>query len=368
MGKTMNEQQQINDLEAKIEAAGTLFERSAWQTKLAWHFVEQENWHVAGSYFQSAAQIALADSESDEQAKRVAAQLFCLEGLAWGNAENQRPEAMRALEQSLVLYKSLADQKGMQEVQKQLDGLARSGWQEQQLTDSLDDALNEILLESDELYAELAQANQSTTTLTRISLLRTQALIHGLNGDQVAAQQQLEEAIELANGLGDKVLVLDLKAEIALLPNLHVDNAGVPETVWQNLIGQAADFDTSNVHTTLLLEQAARDFGEGLYDDVAHKCRQARLAALNSHGPKQIFDYFSASVMLASAHERKQEDVEVLDTLLRCKTTLERELGKPAGEPLKELLDNLMPRWGQDRFNHALHGYRQMMHGAGGNS
>ncbi|MFK7802792.1 MAG: hypothetical protein AB8G95_14245 [Anaerolineae bacterium] len=364
----MNEQQQIKEIQIKIASAGTPFERSAWQTKLAWHFAERENWHLAGSHFQAASATALADSESDENAKKVAAQLFCLEGLAWGNAEDKRPEAMRALEQALVLYESLSDQKGVREVQKHLDALAKSGWQKQHLTDSLDEALKEILLETDDLYSELNKADQPSTTSTRIALLRTQALVHGLNGDQPAAQTQLEQAIVLAEELGDGALVNDLNIEIALLPNLHSDNAGVPETVWQNLIAQTAGSGRSSTQTTLLLEQAAHDFGEGLYDDVVHKCRQARLAALSSHGPKQIFDYFSASLMLASAQERKQEDVEVLDTLLRCKTTLERELGKPAGEPLKELLNNLLPRWGETRFNEALHGYRQRMHTAGGKS
>ncbi len=360
----MTEHKEIEDIQQKINSAGSAFERSAWQTKLAWHFAEQEQWIKAGQEFHKASQIALSESETDKNAKLVAAQLCRLEGLAWANGENHRPEAMRALEQSLLLYENMSDSKAAAEVQSHLDSLARSGWQEQQLSDSLDEALSHILLESNELMGELKPDHAGV----KIPLLRTQALIHGLNGDGTAAMTALVKALGLAKELGDEALSVELEAELALLPNLQGGDSGIPETLMQRLIDRAAEQGAGSTQTTLLLEQATRDFAEGLFDDVIGKARQARLLSLESFGPKQVFDYFSASMMLASAHERRGDDVDVIDTLLRCKATLERELGKPAGEPIKEMLDALLPKWGSERFNQALSDYRQMMRAAGGAS
>lgn len=360
----MTEQNEIADIQQKINAAGTDFERSAWQTKLAWHFAERERWLEAGREFHKASAIALAASQSDRDAMLVAAQLCRLEGLAWANGENHRPEAMRALEQALLLYENLADSDAVADVQSHLDSLSGSGWQEQQLADSLDEALKHVLHESDALLKELSAEKIGV----RIPLLRTQALVHGLNGDGVAAKRALVKALELAQGVGDKKLAVELEAELALLPNLQTSDVVIPEKIWQQLVERAAEHGATSTRSTLLLEQATQDFAEGLFDDVVSKARQVRLLSLERFGPKQLMDYFSASMMLASAHERRGDDVDVIDTLLRCKTTLERELGKSAGEPLKEMLDALPVKWGEVRFNQALRGYRQMMRGAGGHS
>lgn len=91
---------------------------------------------------------------------------------------------------------------------------------------------------------------------------------------------------------------------------------------------------------------------------VAAKAEEARRHALASTHALRTMHYLSASVLLAGAREQLDDRPGALATLLTCKATLEREIGKEAGEPLTILLNAMAQRWGQAGLDAALKAYR----------
>lgn len=97
---------------------------------------------------------------------------------------------------------------------------------------------------------------------------------------------------------------------------------------------------------------------------VAARAEEACAEALRSTDTLRIVHYLAACVLLAGARSRLGDRPGALASLLTCKGTLERELGKEAGQQIIPILNALVEPWGQAGLQEALTTYRARLHEA----
>ena len=100
------------------------------------------------------------------------------------------------------------------------------------------------------------------------------------------------------------------------------------------------------------------------FPTVAEQAETARQRALASTHPLRTMHYLTAAVLVAGARERLDDRPGAIASLLTCKATLERELGKEAGEPLTLILNDMAQRWGQAGIDGAMKAYRERVRAA----
>ncbi len=213
---------------------------------------------------------------------------------------------------------------------------------------------------------DLPQATAETTAALahsesiaqEIELLRSRANLYWLSENNTAAHADLSRALELAQEVGDEGMVVAVDGSwIEWEMGAGEQGAGEQDRLGE-MLGRAMGAGVWGVSSDIALEQAVTFYGAGEWEQAGEAAELARRHALESTDMVRYVRYLCACLVLALVQEKVGEDAAVLDTLLTCKNTLQRHLGDEIGVAMKELLDSLLPRWGEERFRVALATYR----------
>lgn len=289
-------------------------------------------WARAARQFDLAAQIALQHEQIS-----MAAQLRYSQGLAL-----QQIPKPAAAEKTLRHAAELAAQAG------QSIGQCRAH-----------QALAEIALAEGDLpsatAATTAALAASEETGQQITLLRGRANLHWLAGHHPEAQADLGRAHSLAQESGDVASQLAIEWE---MERVNGEQETQTATGLEAMLARAVQAGQMGLSSDMALEQGMVAYAAGDVTAALSHAHTAQTHALQATDPSRYITYLGAGLLAALAHEKMGHDVAVLDALLTCKNSLQRHLGQPIGQAFNELLDALLPRWGEARFTAALAAYR----------
>lgn len=188
---------------------------------------------------------------------------------------------------------------------------------------------------------------EPTDLALRAELHTDRAMYTHLNGQHSDAEADFDRAEQLAE---DETLLARIKAMRALWHGKLDEDDPLVQQV-RTLLQKTPAQESSLYRAVVALE-------EGRTQAALKRARKARRSALNSAETTRYLTYLNACIIEALALEKFGRDAQVIETLLTCKNTLERTLGRAAGQQMKRLLNALLPRWGEKRFNLALAAYR----------
>lgn len=224
--------------------------------------------------------------------------------------------------------------------------------------------LSAIALDADDMSAALVHETAALERLDEdaepalaVDIYRSRATLHWLRADPARAGADLETALRIARRVPDKGVALSLRADQKVLEALSSPE-GLNTRPFDALFEQARRRGKADVMGDAALFQAAGALRAGQYKRALARAEVARANALRATDAQRVMRYFAACVLLASARDVLGDRRGVLEVLLTCKATLEREIGKPAGELARAFLDLLPQHWGAERFQEALGAYR----------
>lgn len=328
-----------SELQAAIRAAheaGNAAQEVTLRGRLALWEGQNGRWARAARQFDLAAQLAIQHEQVG-----VAAQLRYSQGLAL--QQIPKPKAAANVLQEAAELAARAEQPLGQRRAHQ--------------------TLAEIALGEGDLPKATAETTaalaHSESIAQEIELLRGRANLYWLSENHTAARADLQRAVELAREVGDEGVVVAVEWELDRVGAGAQGSRGAGERDrLGEMLGRAMGAGVWGVSSDIALEQAVTFYGVGEWGKAEEAAELARQQALASTDMVRYVRYLCACLVRAMALEQVGKDAAVLDTLLTCKNTLQRHLGDEIGVAMKELLDSLLPRWGEERFRVALATYR----------
>ena len=171
------------------------------------------------------------------------------------------------------------------------------------------------------------------------------------------ARRDLRAAADLARAIDMNRLALETRLELRALEAVMPGQEQPPET-FASLRAEAEALGDAAVLGSLEIEQSMAEMRAGAFERALAHAEAARRAALDTPDPVR---YLIACMLIAEARENTGDRAGVIAILLTCKATLERLMGKAAGQQVKLVLDSLEHRWGRDGVAAALAEYRANM-------
>lgn len=213
------------------------------------------------------------------------------------------------------------------------------------------------------LVERMQQHRDSAESAELVGVLRDRARLYLSRGIDEQnrifldrAHADLTAAATLARDIDMQRLALETRLELRALEAVRPDSDKPPET-FASLRAEAEALGDSGVLGSLELEQAMAEMRSGAFEKAHAHADAARQAALATPDPVR---YLIACMLIAEARENLEDRAGVIAILLTCKTSLERLLGKAAGQQVKLVLDSLQNRWGRDGVARALDEYRAL--------
>lgn len=176
-----------------------------------------------------------------------------------------------------------------------------------------------------------------------------------------SARDDLARAVDLARRLGDTELALATRVELRMLESIAPGaggDAGTSPEPLAALRAEAEALGAQGILGSVALEQAAVALRADRAQEAIEHAETARQRALDGPDPVR---YLLACMLIAEARDALGDRPGVIAILLTCKQSLERFLGKEAGQPLALVLDSLQGRWGREGVKDALQAYRACM-------
>ena len=203
----------------------------------------------------------------------------------------------------------------------------------------------------------IERLDETTEPKLMVDVYRTRATLHWMAAETSKAWGDLAAAQRVARRLPDEALRLSLEADRRVLEAFQRPEAfdGRP---FDALYEQARRAGRNDVLGDAALFQAVAALRAEKLKRALEKAEAARRSALQSRDAQRAMRYLAASLVVATVRDRLDDRRGVLEALLTCKATLERELGKPAGDLVRLFLDVLPEQWGPERFQAALEEYR----------
>lgn len=175
------------------------------------------------------------------------------------------------------------------------------------------------------------------------------------------ARDDLAQAVDVARDLGAAELALRVRLELrtleSVMPGAGAGQEGTPEP-FAALRAEAESLGAQGLLGSVAMEQAAAALRGGQLEAAIEHAEAARQVALEGPDPVR---YLLACMLVAEAREALGDRPGVIAVLLTCKKSLERFLGKDAGQPVTLVLDSLERRWGRAGVEEALRVYRAQM-------
>ena len=194
--------------------------------------------------------------------------------------------------------------------------------------------------------------------LLAVQIYRSRSTMHWLAGRLPKAREDLDSASRIAGALADSSVRLSLEADRRVLEAMQ-SPAGFTEGPFDALFEQARRAGKTDVLGDAALFQAIGALRAQQPQRALERAEIARHSALQSRDPQRAMRYYAACLVVAAARQTLEDRPGVIEVLLTCKVTLERELGKEAGQLAVAVLDTLPEQWGMPVFQEALAAYRQ---------
>ncbi|MCP5096089.1 MAG: hypothetical protein GY943_11085 [Chloroflexi bacterium] len=299
---------------------------------------QHERWALAARQFNLAAQLAL-----DAKQTAVAAQLRYAEGNALQQLPQRHKDAIHTLREAQTLYKQAGNATGNRKSHE---------------------VLAQIHVERREFDAALSEtaAIKTKTPAEQIHNLRQQAAIHYLAGDTSKATVVLQQALDMALAEKNERMQLEIEVELQEINSQQstINNQqSTKSDPIQDLLMRCQQAKLFGMVANLELEQAMAALTAQDWETAVSHAQAARQSAMQSSEMMRYLTYLNACLLLTLSYEQLNKDAAVIDTLLTCKNSLQRHLGEPYAQLMREILDSLLPRWGKARFQTALAAYRQ---------
>jgi hypothetical protein len=340
----MQREQMRTEFEAQIKeqsAAGNDAGEAEARSQYGLWLSQQGNWQAAASQFEAAAALAEAAGRPD-----VAAQYRHAQGLVGGrNGDN----GANPLAAAIAQYEEDGNAAGL--------ARARHARALRHFQSGDPDAARA------EMNAALAALDDAPAPSPFLSaaLRQNRAILRWLDGETEAALADVDAALAAAPPGQQATLRAVRRAftrdvmgmgETAVTADAD-DN---PDPLYRQLEAALAAA-AANDADPLQRAMAAWDGGETAV--ALNHAQAARQAALDSPELTRYPRYLAACLLIALARERAGDDAGVIAILLTAKGTLQRHLGRRVGQNMSRLLDGLLPRWGEARFQAALAEYRE---------
>ncbi|HET7767200.1 MAG TPA: hypothetical protein VFN74_00410 [Chloroflexota bacterium] len=210
----------------------------------------------------------------------------------------------------------------------------------------------------------LERLDEAAEPKLTVDVYRTRATLHWLTADAAKAGADLEAAQRAARRLPEREasgVTFSLEADRRVLEALRHPEA-FDARPFDALYEQARRAGRSDVMGDAALFRAVAALRTGkskrALERALERAEEARRSALQARDGQRVMRYYAACLVVAAARDALQDRAGVIDALLTCKATLERELGKPAGELARAFLDLLPQHWGPAEFQAALDEYR----------
>ncbi len=218
-----------------------------------------------------------------------------------------------------------------------------------------------------ELTTAIDQLDAGSEPGFAVQLYQARANMTLLQIELDQARADLEQALTLAQGAGDKALIFGVQFDQQLLEHYSAGGDGLapaPDEMFKSLQVLARKAGAKQLGKFVKLDRAI-SFLQANEPQKAHRLAQAvRQDALQSTDPTRYMRYLMACLVISQTREAMDDRVGVLDVLLTCKQTLEGALGKAAGRLVVPFLDTLQSRWGPQALREAFQTHQQMqLHG-----
>ena len=339
------------------QAAGDRLAEADARARKAEVLVSGDDWRAGAGELGRAAQLAHAAGDLVQQSRYLHTQALLLSRLPGNRAQAEElwRQAIAAARVGGDLAVELAP----------MQRLAELALREQDWEGALAHTSAAIDRLSGRLSGRLSAARMEDMDLQRrrVGLLRERGRLYqtrGLSqGNRIflqRAQADLAQAVDLARALGDAELVLGARVELRVLASaMPGTGAGAPPEPLAALRAEADALGAQGVLGSVALEQAAAALRADRPRDALAHAETARQAALDGPDPVR---YLLACMLIAEARDALGDRPGVIAILLTCKKSLERILGKDAGQPVTLVLGSLERRWGRDGVEEALQAYR----------
>ena len=331
------------------QAAGDRLAEADARARKAEVLVSGDDWRAGAGELGRAAQLAHAAGDLVQQSRYLHTQALLLSRLPGNRAQAEElwRQAIAAARVGGDLAVELAPMQRLAEL-----ALREQDWE---------GALAHTSAAIDRLSA--ARMEDMDLQRRRVGLLRERGRLYqtrGLSqGNRIflqRAQDDLAQAVDLARALGDAELVLGARVELRVLASaMPGTGAGAPPEPLAALRAEADALGAQGVLGSVALEQAAAALRADRPRDALAHAETARQAALDGPDPVR---YLLACMLVAEARDALGDRPGVIAILLTCKKSLERILGKDAGQPVTLVLGSLEQRWGRDGVEEALQAYR----------
>ena len=327
--------------------------------QLALLYAQREVWQKAGQHFLEGGNTAEAVLETMPAALAVAAQMRHAQGMMWQLLPQRQLAAVRALHRAEALYK----QAGLFSEAAEVHALLA-----EMMIDLAGDEAQGLNTAVAELNQALEILPEGSPVRQKITLYQQRASVQLFRQDHASFEADMQAAIDLAQAHQLPNLALKLEMNRAQagrwLAGDHENLEPITAVQWAEWRQEATRQNDPAALLNIALEEVPGLMRQGDFATAEAKADEARLLALASLAPTRFFDYMTACLLLAEAQEAQgslEMDTAVIETLLTCKTTLQRYDLPDLAELIKGRLDALLPLWGTERFQAALSAYRLTM-------
>jgi tetratricopeptide (TPR) repeat protein len=336
-----NQRQAIREIDRQIKTAQTAEnfgdEIEARGRKVALLTVLQE-WAQVAAELEPMAQLVAEQGQTHNLAQARYAQARALSHLP------DRYEAAEArFAEALALYEEAGDAETPLAVRQHLAGLYVAQGDEAALARTLDEA-----------FARLPTA--VSDPIPHIDLYRFRAGCHALLLNFQAALADLQQALTLARQAGDEELLQAVGQQHEAATHL-AQGEWSPELglfIWPDLPGQP----TPSLLADEDLLKALQLMQNGRFRPAFRFAQKALDNARQARDLYRYIRYLLASIILGQLHDQRNERVEVLTVLLRCKVFLEMGLGTAVRPYIDQFLDAMTERWGENGRRAAIRAYQ----------
>ncbi|MEM7330540.1 MAG: hypothetical protein AAF490_00520 [Chloroflexota bacterium] len=328
-------QQKFQNQIHAFRAAGDIPKVVELHGRLGLILFQHERWKQSAKQYDQAAQLALAANET-----AVSAHLYYAQGIALQELPRKQKAAQQAFKQSVLLYEQSSNPSGVEKARQALTVLKLQA-------QDIDGALTAV--------GELKNLPPDQ----QIIRLRRRAAIYLMAEQPEQAASLLQKAAEIA--IDQPALLLEIELELQVIATPSPQSSDL----FADLLSRALNLGNFELVASIQLEQAAEAFMQRAWQTAVSHAEAARQASLQSTEINRYITYLIAYIISALAREQQQDDVGVLDVLLTCKGTLSRHLTPQIGQQFNLILDSLLPRWGEARFQEALRLYREQGAGIG---
>jgi tetratricopeptide (TPR) repeat protein len=233
------------------------------------------------------------------------------------------------------------------------------------------DSVDDVLLAEDALIKLLDRLGDTTGALANTNHAIRYAVDHERHADVAAlldmkakfeaslgqtdrAAHTLQQAVAAATEAGDRVLQLRMRFTLHQLERAH---ARPPSEALEAILGDAAGVEgLDDVRWEGELLQAAEHLKVGETDQAVARCRSVRDASLQA---RHLTTFLQAALLLADAHDQRDERTLTLLTLLGAHRALANLLGDAAAEPVKAVMGRYQQQWGAAAFAEAMQSLKE---------